>query len=80
MTCGCHGGDSKTANNFLLRSALSQERQVKMYKPVFMVISACHRLFPEIWGLPPLSLVGAKDKIPIYIIKVNFSKKLLKGR
>jgi hypothetical protein len=50
-----------------------------MYKPVFMVISACHRLFPEIWGLPPLSLVGGKGQNSYLYNKGEFFKKTFKG-
>jgi hypothetical protein len=60
---------------FHLRSAPPQKRQVKMYKLVFFWWSAaCHRLFPEIFGLPPKLIMGSKGWTFIYIVKGNFSK------
>jgi hypothetical protein len=37
------------------------------------VICCLPHSFPEIYGLPPFSIVGAKDKF-FYIVNVNFSK------
>jgi hypothetical protein len=64
MVCGlppgdysCHG-DSKIVN-FSLRSAPPQERQVKMYKPGFLVFYSLLQAFPE--DLRPSTIVYSRE-------------------
>jgi hypothetical protein len=72
MTSGCHG-DSKTANFSLPVCSPTREAGKNVQTVFFWCSAACHRLFPEICGLPLSSLLGAKDKIS-YSCEWEFSK------
>jgi hypothetical protein len=73
LTSGCHG-DSKTANFSPRVCSPTGEAGRNVQTGFFLWSAVWHRLFPDICGLPPSSIVGGKGYKFFDAVSLNFSK------